>query len=84
MDPIRMQRALLALFATPQNNLKLFIDGQPCCTSNDLQSDPVAYAVDEVFGCGQGKQESGGQLRLLTTVIQEILLQEGQFYSHDL
>jgi len=74
----RLHKALVALIANPQNNLKLFVDGKPVDTcGHTAQLDSTASLVEKAFGLDSDSIEPGDAVALLADVLKDILLREG-------
>ena len=74
-----MHKALTALVATPQNNFKLFLDGEPVDMSDQrLQSGAAVAAVRDAFGLGGGSVGPEHAVQLLAGVLRDILVKEGR------
>ncbi|KAL3138530.1 Inositol-pentakisphosphate 2-kinase, variant 3 [Trebouxia sp. C0010 RCD-2024] len=77
-DPTRMQRALRALFACPQNNLKLFLNGQPVQLSDNVSSvHQVAAVVQQTLNPCLHLTDTIKALELLASLLQEVLSTTG-------
>lgn len=68
----------MALAVTPQNNFKLFLDGEPVDMSDQrLQPGAAVAAVRDAFGLGGGSVWPVHAMELLASVLRDILLKEG-------
>ena len=73
-----MHKALVALIANPQNNLKLFMDGKPVDTHHHTaQLDSTESLVEKAFGLDSDFVEPGNAVALLADILKDILLREG-------
>ncbi|KAA6429944.1 MAG: hypothetical protein FRX49_00376 [Trebouxia sp. A1-2] len=75
---IRTHKALVALIANPQNNLKFFMDGKPVDTLGlTAQPDSAETLVGKSFGLDSDSMKPGDAFALLANVLTDILLREG-------
>ena len=73
-----MQRALKALFACPQNNLKLFLNGQPVQLSGKASwSHQVAAVVQQALTPCLHSTGTIYTLEVLASLLQEVLSTTG-------
>ncbi len=77
-EAIRMHKALVALIANPQNNLKVFMDGKPVDTMGlTAQPESTRTLVEKSFGLDSDSIKPGDAVALLADVLKNILLREG-------
>ena len=73
-----MHKALVALTANPQNNLKVFVDGKPVDTMGlTAQPESIKTFVGKSFGLHSDSIKPGDAVDLLADVLKDILLREG-------
>ena len=73
-----MQRALKALLACPQNNLKLFLNGQPVQLLDKASSlHQIEFAVRQALVSCPGLTDTGNTVELLASLLQEVLSRTG-------
>lgn len=77
-DPTRMQKALLALFQDPQNNLRLFLAGKPVQLEAGTSLEVTAAAVSEAFGPQVACMLPAAAVQVLVSALQDVLNQEGR------
>jgi inositol-pentakisphosphate 2-kinase len=65
MQPHRVERALIHMMATPQNNFKVFVDGVPLCLDPTTEVSPLC----SFFGA-QDKKD-------VATILAQILIEDG-------
>lgn len=76
-----MQHALTALFASPQNNLKLFLNGQPVQPSDDASSlHQVAAVVQQALKPCLHPSDTTKAVELLASLLQEVLSTTGRAF----
>lgn len=79
-----MQRALKALMACPQNNLKLFLDGQPVQLSDKTSSrHQTEVGVRQALVPCPDLTDTGTTVELLTSLLQEVLSGTGASFPND-
>ena len=73
-----MQRALKALLACPQNNLKLFLSGQPVQLLDEaLSLHQIGVAVDQALIPCPDDTGTGHTVELLVSLLQKVLSKTG-------
>ena len=73
-----MHKALIALIANPQNNLKFFVDGKPVDTMGPTaQPESTKTVVEQSFGLDSDSIKPRDAVALLADVLKDILLREG-------
>lgn len=73
-----MHKALVALIANPQNNLKFFVNGKPVDTMGlAAQPESIKTLVEKSFGLDSDSIQPGHAIALLADVLKDILLREG-------
>ena len=81
MEPSRMQYALKALLACPQNNLKLFLDGQPVQLLDEaLYLQQIRVAVHQALVPCPDITDIGNTVELLASFLQEVLSKTGKSF----
>ena len=77
-----MKKAILALFANPQNNIKLFLDGRPVQpSSNASEACSLAATAAKALGFDGELMGKDRQAEVVATVLVKVLLKEGEGYN---
>lgn len=81
-EPLRMQHALQALLACPQNNLKMFLDGQPVQLSDKASLHQIGVAVHQALLPCPDAINTGNPVELLASLLQEALSRTGTSFPN--